>query len=159
MEVVDKNQRERNLQEFQRIFLGTDTWGLSASLSQTDYLQFQRSFEPKTLTNIKFLQPGDKLPAHLYNARWAADGKSLTYDQPLQFSVKSQQPIEVDPPDLGYRLRVGLQQFDLEYHQASSYIFLGTFFFQPYEGNRVVRWVMNERERSKFYTERGKTTK
>ncbi|WP_157974484.1 carboxypeptidase-like regulatory domain-containing protein [Lewinella sp. IMCC34183] len=147
VEVGDRNNRERNLREFREAFLGTDPGGRRATLTNQERLRFDRTYRTDTLRHADVLVERHGLPDDLRNVQWSIDGKSLTFEQASDLRVSSAGVLRVDVPDLGYRVSVDLIQFSIDYRAGSTFG-LGTYYFEPYEGNGKARGrhVRNRRE-------------
>ncbi|SER14507.1 carboxypeptidase-like regulatory domain-containing protein [Neolewinella agarilytica] len=134
VEVTDQNQRLKNLEEFRALFLGVDDWGRRATIKGEDALFFEREYRRKRLSNARSFFPDGKIPSTLKNARWADDGTTLLFEKANNLTAASNASLEIDLPDLGYVLFVDLQRFRTDY-TAGTTNRLGTYFWQPYEGN------------------------
>jgi len=134
VEVTDQNQRRKNLEEFRALFLGVDDWGRRATIKGEDALVFERDYRSKKLRNARRRFPTGKIPSALRNAHWTADSTAVIFEKAKNLKAVSRAPLEIDLPDLGYVLLVDLQRFRTDYKEGITNR-LGTFFWQPYEGN------------------------
>ena len=133
VEVGDRNHRVENLKEFREALLGTDEWGRTAELEQTDRLIFDRTYAVDTMRNADVLIERYGLPDDLRAAEWSPDGKSLTFERAADLRVRGTGPLSVDVPALGYRISAGSLRFTSDY-AAGSRVSMATYYFQPYEG-------------------------
>ncbi len=138
VEVGDRNNRAKNLAEFREQYLGTDDWARRARIENEERLRFDRTYATDTLRNADILVERYGLPEDLRKVAWAIDGKSLTFEQATDLQASSAGPLRVDLPDLGYRLTADLIRFVTRYRAQSTEI-LGTYYFQPYEGEGKAR--------------------
>ena len=106
VEVDDRNNRENNLREFLERYLGNDDWGRRSTLANDSVLYFERHYREDTLST----------------------------EQPINLRARSLAPLEIDLPDLGYRVSVDLKHFTLDY-RTGGMRFLASYYYQPYEGN------------------------
>ena len=152
VEVGDRNNRAKNVAEFREHFLGTDEWSRGATLGHPERLLFDRTYRTDTLRNANILVERYGLPDDLRNVRWAVDGKSLTFEQAKDLQARSTGTLEVDVPALGYRVQVNLQRFVVDYTAGSTFG-LGTYYFEPYEGqDGKARRKHRRNRRSVYYT-------
>ena len=118
VEVDDRNNRENNLREFLERYLGNDDWGRRSTLANDSVLYFERHYRDDTLNT----------------------------EQPIDLRARSLAPLEVDLPDLGYRVSVDLRYFLLDY-RTGGMRFLASYYYQPYEdsGTPLPRHAQNRR--------------
>lgn len=144
--VQDRNQRQQNLEEFRRLFLGSDDWGEKASILNEEALLFSRDYVNKKLDIRNQYMKDLVMKADRPNIQWASDGSYVTFDQAVNLKATAKQPLEVQLPDLGYELRVDLKSFQAFYKEGTTSYF-GHFFFQAKEGQ-------NKKERNRFEKKR-----
>ncbi|PPK88233.1 carboxypeptidase-like protein [Neolewinella xylanilytica] len=150
VEVGDRNNRAKNVAEFRERFLGTEEWSRGARLQFTDRLRFDRHYETDTLRNADVLVKQYGLPDDLRNVAWAIDGKTLTFDRAVDLRASSTGTLEADVPMLGYRVRVNLEHFVVNYAAGSTYG-LGTYYFEPYEGRQGKARPKHRRNRQRAF--------
>lgn len=120
VKVTDRNQREENLSQFKKHFLGTDYWGKRAKIENDSVLVFHRISvtESKRYDHESLFLPADS---------------SSTL-----FTVNTKGPLLVNLPMLGYKLHINLIHYtELQTGNDNEYRFhtLGYFYFQPEEDN------------------------
>lgn len=148
VEVGDRDNRKKNVAEFRDYFLGTDDWGLGASLFNEDRLLFDRTYRTDTMRNADAIVARHGLPDDLREVKWSLDGKTLTFELAEDLRAKSVGPIRVDAPDLGYHVMVNLISFAVNYQKGTT-TGLGTYYFEPYEAaakKPATRHARNRRE-------------
>ena len=150
VEVGDRNNRAKNVAEFREHFLGTDEWARGATLEHPERLRFDRTYHSDTLRNADILVERYGLPDDLRNVQWAVDGKSLTFEQAKDLQARSTGTLQVDVPELGYRVYVDLQAFVIDYTAGSTFG-LGTYYFEPYEGQDGKARRKHRRNRRSVY--------
>lgn len=123
VQVVDKDKRQRNVQEFIANFIGLDTFGRSSSLQNPEVLQFERTYEERPL------RTGLRIVDGLETKRTVRRAKD--------FFVEARAPLIVKQDQLGYKIRVDLVTFQLNYGsglgQGASNFWQGYYFFEPYQ--------------------------
>ncbi|OAV43108.1 carboxypeptidase-like regulatory domain-containing protein [Lewinella sp. 4G2] len=132
IEVGDDRQREKNIEEFTKRFLGVDAWGKAASITDTDPLYFERNFERQEIAKITRQTADMLMNKELRDAKWNAAGDAVSFDSPVDFTARSTSPLKLDLPHTGYTVFVDLQQFYLHYAQGLRNYY-GTFYFVPAE--------------------------
>lgn len=128
--VQDEDQRMKNLEEFRKVFLGADDWGVRAKIQNEDALFFNRDYQTQQL---RIRSKGMMKRALTMNRRggtWSADSSSYTFEQALNLQAKAKVPLEIKLPDLGYTVQVDLVRFLSEY-RAGKTSHLGHYFFKP----------------------------
>lgn len=151
VEVGDRDNRDRNLKEFTEAFLGAEEGGRGASLEHTERLYFNRTYRTDTMRNADVLVERYGLPDDLRNVQWSIDGKSLTFEQASDLRVESAGVLRVDVPELGYRISVNLISFIIDYRAGTTFG-LGTYFFEPYEGDGKPRGRHARNRERTYYT-------
>ncbi len=144
VQVTDKNQRAKNIQEFRNDFLGMDQFGESATIKNEEVLFFERTYiEKKMGQNFKIE---------------GADGRqvSRTFKRKDTFKASARAPLTVELPELGYTLQVELVAFEKSYAQrlgmSNTSYYLAYFYFQPYSSRKKSKnkkWAKN-REKAYF---------
>ena len=149
--VEDRNQRQKNLEEFRQLFVGGDEWGRKARILNEEAIVFSRDYVTEKLAIRNQYMRDLVLEADRPNLEWALDGKSVTFDQAVNLSATARVPLEIEMPDLGYTLRVDLKSFETVYKQGTTAYF-GHFFFQAKEGanQRLKKRYEKNRERAYF---------
>jgi len=151
--VVNKNNREKNLALFKKLFLGTDIWGKYASIENEDALTFcydYNTMEMDVENKNSFL-----LPFNAIEPVWNVDSTKLYYKIPTNFNVYANAPLIIDLPLLGYKLYYNLIHFiwggDLAIHSDHCSI-LGYYYFQSltYESKRDSLRIIRNRQRAYY---------
>jgi len=110
--VVEKGFRKFNVRHFENIFLGADSWGRNANLKNDSVLIFETEyFEGDTMKQRR-------------------TGKMKS------FRVRSDVPLQIELPALGYDLQIDLIHFSEKYvSESNSYLIssLGYFYYKPRE--------------------------
>ena len=117
--VQDKSLRDKNVEIFEKCFLGNDTWGNSAILENESVLIFQTVYQNNEKREIV---GGEKWMKNIQGI------ESLT--------ASSQIPLKIYLPLLGYNLHADLINFELYYNSTTmshECKFLGNFFYSPIE--------------------------
>ena len=122
VEVEDRNNRENNLREFRERYLGKDEWGRRARIKNEAALQFERNYDNDTLPDAR----------------------------PTDLRARSLAPLEIDLPDLGYRVLVDLIHFVADY-RTGGVRFLASYFYQPYEGKGSTQARHARNRRTAYY--------
>ncbi|PHN07402.1 carboxypeptidase-like regulatory domain-containing protein [Flavilitoribacter nigricans] len=148
--VQDRNQRQKNLQEFRQLFLGSDAWGQAARILNEEALVFNRDYVNQKLVIRNDYMRKMVQDAKRPNIQWAADGSYVTFDQAVNLEATAKVPLEVELPDLGYTVRVDLKSFETIYKQGTTSYF-GHFFFQGKEGGDAKRKRRFEKKRERAY--------
>jgi len=129
VEVLDTDQRAKNLKEFLPNFLGMDDFGEEASLKNPEALFFQRDYlERNSPRSIRIEGNGTKV-----------SGPTKTVRYPLNLQAKSQQQLLIEQPETGYVIHCDLIHFQLNYargNQTPGTMTLGYYFFDPMEAKR-----------------------
>lgn len=148
--VQDRNQRQKNLEEFRRLFLGSDEWGLKAEILNEEVLVFARDYETQQLAIRNQYMRDMVLKADRPNVGWAEDGRSVTFDQAVNLTATAKAPLKIELPDLGYTLRMDLKSFRTVYQQGATSYF-GYFFFQTKETQKKKELNRFEKNRERAY--------
>lgn len=149
--VQDRNQRQKNLEEFRQLFLGSDEWGQKARIRNEEAVVFDRDYlNKKLMVRNEYMRDMLK-KANRPNVEWASDGSYVTFDQALNLEARASVPLELDLPDLGYTIRVDLKNFQTVYKQGTTSYF-GHFFFQEKENvnDRLKKRYQKKRERAYY---------
>ncbi len=104
--VQDRNQRLKNIQEFRRLFLGTDEWGERAQIRNEDALLFDRDFKNQRVNVRSKYMRKMTLNSNRNNVEWSADSSFYVYDKALNLQATAKVPLEIELPDLGYKIQV-----------------------------------------------------
>lgn len=143
--VQDQNQREKNLEEFRRTFLGADEWGQRARILNEEVLIFERDYVREKLATTTPYMRNLIRQSGRDDGEWAADGSYYEFDKARTFQVSAGAPLKIELPDLGYQLQVDLVSFTVDYEQGQT-AYYGYYFFQPEEPNSP---KLSERYRKK----------
>lgn len=121
--VVDQNQRKKNLAEFRKAFLGTGTFGQKATILNEDVLFFQRDYQQR------------KLPPGISLTGQATEKSDVDSDlkKAVNLQARSRAPLQIEQPATGYTIQVDLIQFVNQYGSSSSTSWLGFYYFIPWE--------------------------
>lgn len=141
VQVMDKNLREKNLNTFKKVFLGTDYFGQRSILKNDSVLIFTRDTLPeKSIKN-----------------------ENSSQNSPFDFSKKQSTlkamaiaPLIVDNPQLGYKIQVNLVNFTVHFfdnYRQSSYD--GYYYLQPYESIPKFKQKKYARNRKRAYYNSG----
>lgn len=148
--VQDRNQRAKNIQEFRRLFLGSDEWGERAKIKNEDAILFDRTYKVQRVNVRSKYMREMTLKGKRSNIEWAADSSFYVYDKALNLQAKAKVPLEVELPDLGYTIQVDLVQFLTEY-RAGRTSHLGHYFFIRQEGPEGKVRARHERNRQRAF--------
>ena len=128
IEVEDIDQRQKNVKEFEQLFLGIDPVGERASLENSEVLLFERDYRKlRPLDGVVSLQIEglDKTVPVKYR------------ELPTNLKVRAKAPIIVDQPELGYTIHVDLESFLSTYPTPSNRLagtsWLGYYYFEQHE--------------------------
>lgn len=152
VKVKDINQRKRNVKEFRNAFVGTDEFGSKARLTNDEVLVFDRDYEKRHIgRGIRI--GGGQITASQDST--ANENSPITVERPVNLKAKSVAPVVIDQPELGYKIRVDLVEFQLSYGQgflspARTY-WLGYYFFEPYQLAKKGKIKKVEKNRLKAY--------
>lgn len=152
VEVTGKNSRDKSVQKFRNIFLGSDSWSKKIILENESVLQFSRytdtiKHKPDSLDILlKKIELSDLVRND------SADNQRILNI----FSVRANAPIKIDYPELGFKLSVDLVGFKIiESPQASICKYLAYYFYQPYPfKNKMVERKFNKNRTEAFYNSR-----
>lgn len=129
VEVTGKNSRDKSIERFRNIFLGTDNWSKKILIENDAVLQFSRyadtiKHQPDSLDVLL-----DRLDlADLQTNRLNNEPQILNV-----FSVRANAPIKLDFPELGFKLSVDLVRFKIFENPNNSICkYLAYYFYQPY---------------------------
>lgn len=145
IKVVDNDLRKRNVQEFIANFVGVDEFGKEANLTNDKVLLFNKDYE-----KIKVRRGGVQVKV---------GGKEVSEssyrERPVNMKVSAQGPLVIDQPLLGYKIRVDLETFQLNYAyrlgQAQTVYWLGYYFFEPYKVEKEQLQKRYDKNREKAY--------
>ncbi len=148
--IMDKNLRERNLNQFRKMFIGDDYWGNHAKLMNDSVLFFSPIYKEEIIeVNEKVMHNYKKgLISHI--VRWAPDSSYLVTKKLKELDVSASAPLVVEKPLLGYTVHVNLIHFRVQYFDiATQYDYLGYYYFKPYETDKkrdIRKFDRNRRE-------------
>ncbi len=129
--VTNKNLRQKNIKEFNHLFLGNDYWGNKAVLENDSVLIFQRLNTPvddSTVNSLNF------------------------YKEISVFSAKAQEPLSIDLPQLGYKLYLILNDFSAHSYGGRCLISsLGYYYYQPYDETTMLNNKAIQKNRRQVY--------
>jgi hypothetical protein len=144
VEVLDTDQRAKNLKEFLPNFLGMDELGEEASLKNPEALFFKRDYiESKRPKSIRIDLNGTKV-----------SGPTKTIRYPLNLQASSRQQLLIEQPETGYVIHCDLIHFQLNYargNQTPGSMTLGYYFFEPMESRRDRQQRKWEKARREAY--------
>lgn len=144
VEVLDTDQRAKNLKEFLPNFLGTDEFGEEASLKNPEALFFKRDYlESKRPKSIRIDLNGTKV---------SSPDKTIRY--PLNLQASSRQQLLIEQPETGYVIHCDLTHFQLNYargNQTPGSMTLGYYFFEPMDAKRDRQQRKWEKARREAY--------
>ncbi|GAB5551131.1 MAG: hypothetical protein Sapg2KO_07220 [Saprospiraceae bacterium] len=148
IKVVDNDLRKRNVQQFIENFIGRDEFGKAANLTNDQVLLFNKDYEKVKATrgNIQINVGGKNINEEGYRER------------PVNMKVSAQGPLVIDQPALGYKIRVDLESFQLNYAyrlgQSQTVYWLGYYFFEPYkvENDRLQKRYEKNREKAYYHS-------
>ena len=142
VEVLDTDQRAKNLKEFLPNFLGMDEFGEEASVKNPEALFFKRDYiDSKRPKSIRIDLNGSKVT-----------GPDETIRYPLNLQASSQQQLLIEQPETGYVIHCDLIHFQLNYargNQTPGSMTLGYYFFEPMDARRdrqQRKWEQARRE-------------
>lgn len=145
IKVVDNDLRKRNVQEFITNFVGVDEFGKEAKLTNDEVLLFERDYE-----KVK-ARPRDIV----INLGGKDISSTVPRERPINLKVNARAPLVIDQPKLGYKVRVDLEVFQLNYarrlRQAETAYWLGYYFFEPYKVEKERLQKRYEKNREKAY--------
>ncbi len=130
IEITDDDLRQKNIAEFRKELIGSDTWGRKAVLLNEEVIRFHRDAR-RVKVRVANKEMERRLRARSYrNPEWSEDGKLFTYDRPVNLKAATVSALRLDIPHLGYALQLDLQQFEKNYRNGRM-SYLGTTFFIP----------------------------
>lgn len=145
VKVVDNDLRKRNVQQFIECFIGRDEFGRAANLTNDQVLQFDKEYEQVKLPrgNVRISVRGEELT------------QTQTRERPINMKVSAQAPLIIDQPMLGYKIRVDLEAFQLNYAyrlgQSETTYWLGYYFYEPYKVEKKRLQKRYEKNRRKAF--------
>lgn len=148
--VQDRNQRAKNIQEFRRLFLGSDEWGERAQIRNEDALLFDRDYKNQRVNVRSKYMRKMALRSNRNHVEWSADSSFYVYDKALNLQATAKVPLEIELPDLGYKIQVDLVKFLTEYG-AGRTSHLGHYFFIRREGPEGKVRGRHERNRQRAF--------
>ncbi|MEL7124072.1 MAG: carboxypeptidase-like regulatory domain-containing protein [Bacteroidota bacterium] len=138
VKVVDNNKRRDNLREFTQYFLGMDELGTKAELLNDEVLRFDRDYAEASIPK-KAAQMIVENNISIDLGNTGVDGK-VKYNRPLNLKATSREPLIVDQPELGYKIRVDLVSFENIYPVRGKTMgrtaWLGHYYFEPYKTDK-----------------------
>lgn len=151
--VQDKNLRKQNLETFKSQFLGRDTWGKYAEITNEDAIHFERDYiKDQSIVYDKKLPYFIKYEA--INLQWSDDSTMISYEKPINLKATSLEPLKINLPLLGYTLYFDLVEFKLEYQQnfdSDLCTVLGYSYFKPIPLDSKRDSIRIEKNRRKVY--------
>lgn len=151
--VADKSMRQNNVEEFKRLFLGTDHLGKKAILVNENSLFFNRHYTQKKIFVTDTIRNDIKYGAIKKEdiISWSADSSNIMV-QEQNFEVLATAPLIIDMPELGYKLQVDLVDFIAQYNGDDvQIIFRGYYYFKPYKTNSKSKTKKYEKRRQTAY--------
>lgn len=148
IKVVDNDLRKRNVREFIANFIGVDEFGKEANLTNDKVLLFNKDYE-----KVKVRSGGVQV-----NVGGKEVSDSGYRERPVHMKVSAQGPLVIDQPLLGYKIRVDLETFQLNYAyklgQSQTVYWLGYYFFEPYkvEKERLQKRYDKNREKAYYHS-------
>ena len=148
IKVEDNDLRKRNVREFIANFIGVDEFGQAAKLTNDKVLLFEKDY-------VKVKSPRRTVEINI-------GGEDIVKTEPQEraanMKVSAQGPLEIDQPLLGYKIRVDLEAFQINYAyrlgQTQTAYWLGYYFFEPYkvEKERLQERYDNNREKAYYHS-------
>ena len=86
----------------------------------------------------------------LRDEQWSEDGTSVSYTEPANLKVTTNEAVRVQLADLGYELHLDLRTFRLDY-QSKQMSYLATNYFKPVGGASAKEQRRFERNRKTVY--------
>jgi hypothetical protein len=152
IKVTDKNLRKKNIDIFKRMFLGTDHWGENTVLNNDSVLVFNLDYEYKTLWLNESIKNEIKLGLIKNIYKWGKDSLCVVVRELKSFKASATAPLLIDMPLLGYKLRVDLINFSIQYAYPKTLgNFLGYYYFQPYNIESKYKAKKIEKNRQSVY--------
>lgn len=146
--VSGKSNRKQNINDFKEFFLGKDKWGTNAMLKNDSVLVFSRQTDTLILkpnrADTLLLKYNKSLGS---NYHWSKDSSSIINYIDV-FKVKTNYPLHIELPLLGYDVYVDLESFVLKSNNK-----LKTREYRTY--NRFVPFV-NATEHQKILFEKNR---
>lgn len=130
VEVNDRNGRTRNLEEFKRIWIGSDDWAQRSELKLQNNIVFSRDYERRETKVFNASMRTILRERNRPSAEWSEDSTTYSFERAVNLKAITKGPVNVVLPHLGYVVRVDLKSFQADYN-AGRNTHLGTFFYQP----------------------------
>ncbi len=155
VEIQDRNKRRRNVQEFRNAFLGLDEFGEKAVLTNDEVLQFSRDYEQREIKGGGIVIGNGQINAVEKKGKDGQNKKVMTIERPLNLKAKSIAPVIIDQPELGYKTRIDLVDFQVTYSRgfskpATTY-WLGYYYFEPYKTTKKSKLKRFAKNRKRAY--------
>ncbi|MCB0629116.1 MAG: carboxypeptidase-like regulatory domain-containing protein [Lewinella sp.] len=148
--VQDHNRRQKNLEEFRPLFLGSDDWGQRAQIQNEEAIVFARDYVQQRLEVKNDYIKRMLVQADRTNMQWAPDGSYVLFDKAVNLQATANVPLLIKLPDLGYTLQLDLVHFQTDYEVGRTGS-LGYYFFQPEEGFDGKTRARHRRNRERAY--------
>lgn len=149
--VMDKNEREKNLQIFKDWFLGADYWGSNAEILNDSILFFK--FITDSIDTLLNKEPDIGLGLEMFNTSQVKQGIRRKF-----FIVDALEPLKIRLPMLGYELRIDLLDFRVTKDFVSNTTIvshLGYYHFKPFlHMSKRDKRVFRNNRRNAYYNSR-----
>ena len=152
IEVTDKSLRQKNIDFFKIMFIGSDYWGKNTIIMNDRILTFNIKYDYlKMLLNDSIK---NEIRWEFNKSIYECDKDSLYVIKKklLIFKADARGPIIIDMPLLGYKLQVDLVDFTIQNIENINHCnFLGYYYFQPYNTHNEFNAKKYERNRQLAY--------
>ncbi|MEM6379722.1 MAG: carboxypeptidase-like regulatory domain-containing protein [Bacteroidota bacterium] len=148
IKVEDNDLRQRNVRDFIANFIGLDEFGQEAKLTNDQVLLFEKEY-------VQVKSPGSNVAIKIGGKEMV---KSKPRERAVNMKVSAQGPLVIDQPMLGYKIRVDLEAFQINYAyrlgETQSVYWLGYYFFEPYkvEKERLQKRYDKNREKAYYHS-------
>jgi len=140
VKVTGLNTRSQAVDNFRKLFLGSDSWGQKAKLMNDSVLVFNRYCDTVMINTDTVSAMIQFIDGIKYKKNDSINKLKIS----SVFSVKAKAPLIIDLPALGYKLYVDLVSFYVIDNKANAISkYLGYFYYKPYD-------YVSERQERRF---------
>jgi hypothetical protein len=133
VKVEDKNLRKKNVAIFKQNFLGVNYWGKNAHLTNDSVMTFHNDYQYQKIPLSDSVRENIRLGRIKNISEWDKDSLFVIVKKLSEFKAEAIAPLVIDMPLLGYKLRIDLIDFTIQYIDGEQRCqFLGYYYFQPY---------------------------